>query len=50
MHVVTRVPNKSHPLPIARQVVGFSRRVDAEQELVSVVRVVEERAAEGPSP
>src|SRR5215211_2594064 len=36
-------PQQGHPLPIARQVVGFSRRVDAEQELVSVVRVVEER-------
>jgi hypothetical protein len=48
MNIVARVPEESHALGVAGQVVRLASRVRTKQKLVRVVRVVEEGVADGP--
>jgi hypothetical protein len=48
MNIVARVPEESHALVVAGQVVRLASRVRTKQKLVRVVRVVEEGVADGP--
>jgi hypothetical protein len=50
VHVIARVADQGNALPIARQIVRHTAYVEAKQELVWVLDVVEEGVAHGPVP